>query len=580
VASRRTGLAGRLLTSVGGERTLTDLRHLAQLLHEEATAEQLGVSALAAWLHSRMEEDDDEVALEDRTRRLESDAEAVQVLTVFRSKGLEFPIVYCPYLWNQGYLDTNDPPVFHDPRGVRTIDVSGDRDAPTIRLRREEARGEELRLAYVALTRAKHQAVVWWAATGNSAQSSLCRMLFCREADGSVPAVGKSPADDRAVERLTEIAAAAAGSIAVERVGRPVGTAWTGAGAGRDEERGELQASTFDRSLDPTWRRTSYSALTAAAHDGAPTTSVGSEADDDAVVDEEAVTVVAEDGAGDESRLRDVVLPLSVMRAGAEVGTFVHGVFERCDFSVDDVDGALVAAFAAEALRGAVELGDEQAVRTGLRAALETPLGPLVGDLRLRDLGPRDRVDELTFELPLAGGDSPTGALTVAAIGDLLLDHLPAADPMREYGRHLQDPLLETAFRGYLTGSIDLVLRTPDGRYAVIDYKTNRLAPAGEMLTAWHYRPTAVREAMFAAHYPLQALLYTVALHRYLRWRQPGYAPESHLAGILYLFVRGMAGADTPVVDGDRCGVFSWRPPAALVEALSDLFDTGIEVAA
>jgi exodeoxyribonuclease V beta subunit len=80
---------------------------------------------------------------------------------------------------------------------------------------------------------------------------------------------------------------------------------------------------------------------------------------------------------------------------------------------------------------------------------------------------------------------------------------------------------------------------------------------------------------MYAAHYPLQALLYTVALHRYLRWRVAEYDPGRDIAGVLYLFVRGMAGADTPVIDGSPCGVFGWRPPASLVEALSDLLDWG-----
>jgi exodeoxyribonuclease V beta subunit len=82
-------------------------------------------------------------------------------------------------------------------------------------------------------------------------------------------------------------------------------------------------------------------------------------------------------------------------------------------------------------------------------------------------------------------------------------------------------------------------------------------------------------EAMLRAHYPLQALLYTVAVHRMLRWRQPGYDPDRHLGGVLYLFVRGMAGLQTPVVDQVPCGVFSWRPPAVLVTELSDLLDGG-----
>jgi exodeoxyribonuclease V beta subunit len=128
--------------------------------------------------------------------------------------------------------------------------------------------------------------------------------------------------------------------------------------------------------------------------------------------------------------------------------------------------------------------------------------------------------------------------------------------------------------RGYLTGSIDAVLRVPapgGHRYLVVDYKTNRLGPYDEPLTLSHYRPESTVAAMMDAHYPLQLLLYSAALHRYLRWRLPGYSPDEHLGGGLYLFLRGMAGPATPSVDGVPFGVVSWRPPAALVVALSEL---------
>jgi exodeoxyribonuclease V beta subunit len=101
--------------------------------------------------------------------------------------------------------------------------------------------------------------------------------------------------------------------------------------------------------------------------------------------------------------------------------------------------------------------------------------------------------------------------------------------------------LAPAPLRGYLTGSIDSVLRI-GGRYVVVDYKTNRLGVRGTPLTTWDYRPEALESAMVEAHYPLQALLYDVALHRYLRWRQPEYDPEVHLGGALYLFLRGMTG--------------------------------------
>ena len=112
-------------------------------------------------------------------------------------------------------------------------------------------------------------------------------------------------------------------------------------------------------------------------------------------------------------------------------------------------------------------------------------------------------------------------------------------------------------------------------RYAVVDYKTNWLGAPGEELSLWHHRPAALAAEMHRAHYALQALLYTAALHRFLRWRVAGYDPDVNLAGVVYLFLRGMAGADTPQVDGSPCGVFSWRPPGALVGALSDVLDRG-----
>jgi exodeoxyribonuclease V beta subunit len=165
--------------------------------------------------------------------------------------------------------------------------------------------------------------------------------------------------------------------------------------------------------------------------------------------------------------------------------------------------------------------------------------------------------------------------LTVAAIGDALRAHAGPDDALAAYADRLSDPGLRSTVAGYLTGSIDLVVRLPGDRFAIADYKTNWLAPAGEELSLWHHRPAALRAEMLHSHYGLQALLYAVALHRYLRWRLPGYAPERNLAGVLYLFVRGMIGPDTPVVDGSVCGVFAWQPSAGLVEALSDVLDRG-----
>ena len=157
----------------------------------------------------------------------------------------------------------------------------------------------------------------------------------------------------------------------------------------------------------------------------------------------------------------------------------------------------------------------------------------------------------------------------------MLRRHLDPDDPMRAYAERLESPALgDQLLRGYLSGSIDVVLRVPDGedhRYVVVDYKTNKLGVPDQPLTALDYTQPLMTAAMLHSHYPLQALLYSVVLHRYLRWRLPSYAAERHLGGILYLYVRGMCGPGTPVVEGQPCGVFAWHPPAALVVALSAL---------
>jgi exodeoxyribonuclease V beta subunit len=156
-------------------------------------------------------------------------------------------------------------------------------------------------------------------------------------------------------------------------------------------------------------------------------------------------------------------------------------------------------------------------------------------------------------------------------VGALVREHLAPDDPLARYSdRLMSDALGGQSLRGYLSGSIDVVLRLPGQRYLVVDYKTNMLGPA-----AADYSFRRLAEAMLHSDYPLQALLYTVVLHRFLRWRQPEYQPAQHLGGVLYLFVRGMCGAETPVVDGHPCGVFSWLPPTSMVVALSDLLDEG-----
>ena len=189
--------------AAGGERRLTDLRHVGQLLHAAASEEQLGPTALTAWLRTRIAEAEIDTADEERSRRLESDAEAVQVLTIHRSKGLEFPIVLPAVPVGAGLHPGQAAAAGVLSRSGRRRRAHHRRRAGGRRVRRaiasssiREQRGEDLRLAYVALTRARHQAIVWWAGSFDSRDSPLGRLLFSRNDDGDIEPSGASTPGD------------------------------------------------------------------------------------------------------------------------------------------------------------------------------------------------------------------------------------------------------------------------------------------------------------------------------------------------------------------------------------------------
>jgi len=579
VAGQR--MVARVLATEQGERLLTDLRHIGQVLHTAATEEKFGVASMVKWLQHRMAEASADQT-EERSRRLESDAESVQVITVHRSKGLEFPVVYAPYLWDRFVPRTPDPLTLHDTDGARVLDVGGaagegydERRAVHV----AEDAGESLRLAYVALTRASAQVVTHWAPTSNTKTGPLHRLLFAdRSPDGSLAASVAVGSDEFVRRRLDQLAAGSGGSIRLESADVSGAGVWHPPAPGRPN----LSVRNFERVLDLAWTRTSYSGLTAGLHDLAHQSGVASEAEHPGIVDEPEVSTSSTTGGtgsttgGTGSTTGDLVSPMSHLPKGAAFGTLVHAVLEATDFAADDVRTQL--ADEAERLGTFRSTGIAAGnLADALLPSLQTSLGPLAGGRRLADIATSDRLDEMDFEMPLAGGEKPVGGARVGDIADLLRTHLPADDPLRGYAEDLDIPeLADRQLRGFLSGSIDAVLRVTDNalpRYLVVDYKTNWLG--GDTLTAGAYTPDAMARAMREAHYPLQALLYSVALHRYLRWRQPGYDPGVHLGGVLYLFLRGMCGPGTPVVDAMTCGAFSWSPPASLVACLSDLLAGG-----
>jgi exodeoxyribonuclease V beta subunit len=556
----------RVLGQPDGERLLTDLRHIAQALYEAVLEGQLGLTALLAWLRRRREEAGREGGQE-RSRRLETDADAVQVITVHTSKGLEFPVVMVPFAWD--LFSRNDPPtaVFHDEHDHRVRDVGG-RGSPDwaahARQHRQEEEDDELRLTYVALTRAQSLLLLWWAPTWNTPHSPLQRLMLHDDPLAVAPLSIPVPDDAIALAAFRARAAGSDGGLAVEvMTSRPV-SVWSPTRPASPT----LEVAAFTRPLDLTWRRTSYSALTSSAHEQLP--SLGSEPEVAHKDDESDLEEVSALAASGDDALHGVPSLWDALAGGTAFGSLVHTVLEKLDDPADEdavraVVGLQVARYAPST--------DAETLATGLLASLATPMGPLSDGAALRDVPLGDRLSELDFELPLAGGDEPlTTKVLLEDLVPLWREHCPTG-LLSSYADALAE-LAPAPLRGYLSGSIDAVLRVgplTSRRYLVVDYKTNRLGSRDESLTAWHYRSSALETAMVEAHYPLQALLYNVAVHRYLRWRHPDYDPAAQLGGVLYLFTRGMCGPSVVCADGSVPGVFSWRPPVGLVTEMSDL---------
>jgi exodeoxyribonuclease V beta subunit len=602
-----SGLVPRVLGAADGDRNMTDLDHLVELLAGVSTGGRSGVAALLSVLDTEPQrEDDTEVDGDVSARRIASEAASVQIMTVWAAKGLEFPVVCLPTLWRPPR--ENEPVVYVDPdSGRRTFDLSGgaewpDEDGALIRrqLAIDESAGERLRLLYVAMTRAQHQSVVWWAQAKRSGESALAHVLFARrgaaidpEAFGTVKV--PVPADREALAHFGPLVAAAGGTVAVgvvdEVPARP--ERWTPPTGDRPEP--ELGVATLDHLPDRWRQRWSFSAIVDHASVGRFDPLDASMADRGA--GDEQDPAGPNDGVGGgpgftpQPAGRDAAAadgsvpasPLADLPAGTAFGTMVHAVLEEVDFHSDRLQQQLEEAVERQLRWRSVDLtpviptgtSDEQGralLVDGLRAAIETPLGGACGGLRLADIGPADRLTEVSFDLRLAGHGPP---LSVRGIGAVVLDHLGADDPLTGWATGLAEGVIEATVAGHLTGSIDLVLRVPGGavgpRFVVADYKTNALHPRGLPVGPADYGADRLVAAMEEHDYPLQALLYSVALHRYLRWRMPGYRPEAHLGGIAYLFLRGMTGHGGVAVG--PAGVFEWAVPPALVVALSDLLD-------
>ncbi|UAN56376.1 MULTISPECIES: exodeoxyribonuclease V subunit beta [unclassified Serratia (in: enterobacteria)] len=503
-------LAENLLASPGGERRLTDVMHLGELL-QEATAQLDGEHALVRWLAQQIAQPNRQS--DNQQLRLESDRHLVQVITIHKSKGLEFDLVWLPFVGN---FRQQQQVLYHDRQTFKALlDLNANEES--VAWAEEERLAEDLRLLYVALTRSVYHCSIGIAPLFLGTRKKQGDTDLHRSALGYLVQAGQAGDAAYLQNCLQQLATQ---GIALSLVDAPGEQSWQPQMAAA----AELTARQFPRRMQDFWRVTSYTGLQ--QHGASRMQELLPRLDVDAVGEGDTATPPA-------------LTPHTFPR-GAAPGTFLHSLFEELDFTQPLDEQWLLAQLQQQGL----EEHWLPVLSGWMQVLLNAPLNS--SGVALSALPAGARQAELQFYLPIGG------LLQAQQLDELVkrYDPLSAGCPALDFQQ----------VQGMLKGFIDLVFCW-QGKYYLLDYKSNWL---GEDSSA--YTQEAMARAMAEHRYDLQYQLYTLALHRYLGHRLADYDYQRHFGGVIYLFLRGVD------AEHEGNGIFACRPEFALVEGMDRLF--------
>ena len=536
------GVRTRLPALAGGERQLTNLLHLAEILHHRSRERHEAPPALLDWFSSCC--DPSSPRREEHELRLESDENAVSIVTMHKAKGLQYPVVFCPYLWRRSEC-TEEAFVVHDSdeEGGAVFDAgSPDRDRRRALAARERL-AENVRLMYVALTRARNLCCVVWGRF-NTAETSAPAWVFHRPPDeppeeetvAQLGAYVKGLDDDAMLESLAARARASGGTIQLHR---PEADEHLTAEAyrGREHDAAGLDCREFSGTVPPARSLCSFSSL---VHPARPSPED---------VDSDQFAAAPEPAPEEAMSPPEPPPPDSIFAfpRGARAGQCLHAILQEIDFS--DVASPRSITIVRESLeRYGFEQSWEPTLLRALQVLVDTPLPVDTQRVGLGTVPLSHRLNELEFFYPLA-------PVTPTLLSRAFATHAGHTVPTLPTG-HI-DSLQFNPARGFMHGFIDCVLF--DGtRYYVIDWKSNHLGD-----TLGDYAQAELEQSILREHYYLQYHIYTVAVHRYLGARMRDYAYERHFGGVLYVFLRGIGEHD-----GTVSGVYAARPSRRFIEHL------------
>lgn len=526
-------IAENCLAKLDGERILTNFMHLGELL-QEASTELDSEPALLRWLSLQIEQHDPN--LDNQQQRLESDDNLVKIITIHKSKGLEYPLVWLPFIC---HYRTSDKKIYHD-RHTYQVNIAAEGDEEAQGLIEEERLAEDLRLLYVALTRSIYHCSIGMAGlkTRKSAETNLHQSALgylIQQGQAGDYAYLKHCLSNLNGLECVEVNA----DIITQDTSHRLIT--------RNTQQPILTANSFQRKLDYSWRVTSYSGL---QQHGAATSSeqLFNELFPKFDFEAQLVSPLEEwnetNDADDKEMMTELVDDIHHFPKGAAVGTALHTLMESIDFTQPQAEQPLLA------IIEKLNLSPHwlPILSDWLMGVLATPLAlsSAADNFCLNQIATDKRLIELQFYLPIRQ------SVTAAKLDKLCkkYDGLSQQCP----------PLSFSDIKGMLKGFIDLVFEW-QGRFYVLDYKSNWLGD-----TTQAYSPQALEMAMCEHRYDLQYQLYSLALHRYLKCRLPNYQYETHFGGVYYLFLRGM----DPTLEGN--GVFFTRPDTGFITALDRLF--------